>query len=47
MTYLASALEILGASLILYAVWTWAPAVAIALLGLGLISTGYSLGRSK
>lgn len=45
MTYLSSLLELAGAALFLYAVSTWSPAVAIALVGVVLITTGYNLGR--
>lgn len=44
MSIISSALETLGAALIVYAIWTFSPALAIALLGFVLIGTGYSLG---
>lgn len=44
MSIISSALEVLGAALIVYAVWTFSVPLAIALVGLVLISTGYSLG---
>jgi hypothetical protein len=44
MSIFSSALETVGAALIVYAVWTFSPALAIAMLGLVLIGTGYSLG---
>lgn len=45
MTYISTALELAGAALITYAVWRFSPEIAMGLIGLVLISTGYSLGR--
>lgn len=47
MSIISSALETAGAALIVYAVWTFSPSIAIALIGFVLIGTGYSLGRPK
>lgn len=47
MKYLSTVLELAGAGLVIYAVWSVAPAVAIALVGLVLVGTGYGLGRAE
>lgn len=44
MKYLSSLLELAGAALVFYAVAQWSPEVAMALLGVVLITTGYNLG---
>lgn len=47
MIYLASLLELAGAALVIYAIATVAPALAIALCGFALLVAGYSLGRTN
>ena len=47
MTYIASVLELAGAALVIYAIATVAPALALALCGFVLIGAGYALGRTN